>query len=149
MHTVHVPLRERSYPIYIGDDLLNRADLIVSHVPQKRVAIVTDTTVACLHLKPVAAALEAADIDVMPVVLPAGEQEKNWNTLNSLFDALLARRCERKTTLIALGGGVIGDITGFAAATYLRGVPFIQIPTTLLAQVDSTARTERRTRGSY
>lgn len=138
MHTVHVPLRERSYPIYIGDDLLNRADLIVSHVPQKRVAIVTDTTVACLHLKPVAAALEAADIDVMPVVLPAGEQEKNWNTLNSLFDALLARRCERKTTLIALGGGVIGDITGFAAATYLRGVPFIQIPTTLLAQVDSS-----------
>jgi 3-dehydroquinate synthase len=82
--------------------------------------------------------LAEAGVAVTPVVIPAGEQHKNWQALNSIFDNLLASRCERKTTLIALGGGVIGDLAGFAAATYLRGVPFIQIPTTLLAQVDSS-----------
>ena len=138
MQTVHVALADRSYPIYFGEQLLQRGDLLTQHLPQKRVALITDTTLASLYLDPLAKALAAAGVSVTPVVVPAGEQHKNWHTLNSVFDALVANRCERKTTLIALGGGVIGDLTGFAAATYLRGVPFIQIPTTLLAQVDSS-----------
>src|SRR6185295_9660937 len=80
----------------------------------------------------------AADVEVVPVVVPDGEQHKTWETLNIIFDALLSNRCERKSTIIALGGGVIGDLAGFAAATYQRGVPLIQVPTTLLAQVDSS-----------
>lgn len=138
MHTLTVALAERSYPIYIGERLLERADLLTRHLPQPRAALVTDTIVAPLYLETVARALGAAGIDVTSVVLPAGEEQKNWQALNSLFDALLAARCERKTALIALGGGVIGDLTGFAAASYLRGVPYIQVPTTLLAQVDSS-----------
>jgi 3-dehydroquinate synthase len=138
MHTVQVTLAERRYPIYIGEELLHRGDLLAQHLPQKRVALVTDTTLSSLYLSTVTTALESAGVTVTPIVIPAGEQHKNWQALNSIFDALLASRCERKTTLIALGGGVIGDLTGFAAATYLRGVPFIQIPTTLLAQVDSS-----------
>ena len=138
MHTVHVALADRSYPIYVGERLLGNADLVTPHLRQKRVALITDTTLASLYLEPVAGALTAAGVRVTPVVVPAGEQHKNWHVLNSVFDALLAARCERNTTLIALGGGVIGDLTGFAAATYLRGVPFIQMPTTLLAQVDSS-----------
>ena len=138
MHTVQVALAGRDYPIYIGDRLLGRADLVTQHLRQKRVALVTDTTLASLYLDTVTRALTAAGVSVTPVVVPAGEQYKNWRVLNSVFDALLAARCERNTTLIALGGGVIGDLTGFAAATYLRGVPFIQLPTTLLAQVDSS-----------
>lgn len=138
MQTVEVTLADRSYPIYIGEQMLERGDLVARHVPQKRVVLITDTTVAPLYLEMVTNALIASGIAVTPVVIPAGEQYKNWHTLNSVFDALILNRCERKTTLIALGGGVIGDLTGFAAATYLRGVPFIQIPTTLLAQVDSS-----------
>ncbi len=138
MHTVQVAFVDRSYPIYIGEQLLGRGDLLAQHLPQKRVALITDTTLAALYLDTLANTLAAAGVSVTPVVVPAGEQHKNWHTLNSIFDALLANRCERKTALIALGGGVIGDLTGFAAATYLRGVPFIQIPTTLLAQVDSS-----------
>jgi 3-dehydroquinate synthase len=138
MHTVSVDLGDRSYPIYIGERLLERADLVTPHLRQKRVALITDTTLAALHLDTVVRALTAAGVSVTPIVVPAGEQHKNWHVLNSVFDALLGNRCERDTTLIALGGGVIGDLTGFAAATYLRGVPFIQMPTTLLAQVDSS-----------
>ncbi len=138
MHTVRVALADRSYPIYIGDRLLARPELLVQHLPQPRAALITDTVVAPLYLDTVAKALAAAGISVTPVVVPAGEQHKDGQTLNAVFDALLANRCERKTTLIALGGGVIGDLTGFAAATYLRGVPFIQVPTTLLALVDSS-----------
>jgi 3-dehydroquinate synthase len=137
MHTIQVALADRSYPIYIGDQLLGRAELLTRHMPQPRAALITDSVVAPLYLDAVANALTAAAVRVTRVVLPAGEQHKDWRTLNTVFDALLADRCERKTTLIALGGGVIGDLTGFAAATYLRGVPFIQMPTTLLAQVDS------------
>ena len=137
LNTVRVTLAERSYPIYIGERLLGRGDLLTQHLPQKRVALITDTTVASLYLDTVARGLTAAGVRVTPIVVPAGEQHKTWHALNSVFDSLLANRCERKTTLIALGGGVIGDLTGFAAATYLRGVPFIQMPTTLLAQVDS------------
>ena len=138
MYTVQVQLPDRSYPIYIGKRLLERADLFTQHMPQKRAALITDDTVAPLYLDVVANALNAAGVNVTPVVLPTGEQHKDSQTLNTVFDALLAHHCERKTTLIALGGGVIGDLTGFAAASYLRGVPFIQVPTTLLAQVDSS-----------
>ena len=138
MHTVQVALADRSYPIYIGAGLLARSELLAQHLPQNRVALITDTTVGGLYLDTVAGALDAAGVRVTRVVVPAGEQHKDLLTLNTVFDALLADRCERKTTLVALGGGVIGDLAGFAAATYLRGVPFIQVPTTLLAQVDSS-----------
>ncbi len=138
MQTLTVALGERSYPIHIGPGLLERAELLVPHLLQPRVAIVTNTTVGPLYLERLRAALEAAGIEVLPVVLPDGEAYKNWETLNRIFDALLTHRAERKTTLIALGGGVVGDLTGFAAACYQRGVPFIQVPTTLLAQVDSS-----------
>ncbi|MDR3391509.1 MAG: 3-dehydroquinate synthase [Sulfuriferula sp.] len=138
MQTLTVALGSRSYPIHIGMDLLKQPELIVAHLPQKRVAVITNTTVAPLYLPTLTAGLVAHGVEVVPIILPDGEQYKTWETLNSIFDALLTHRCERKTTLIALGGGVIGDLTGFAAASYLRGVPFIQIPTTLLAQVDSS-----------
>ena len=138
MHKVQVALADRSYPIYIGAGLLARSELLAQHLPQNRVALITDTTVGPLYLDAVAGALDAAGVSVTRVVVPAGEQHKDWHHLNAIFDALLADHCERKTTLVALGGGVIGDLAGFAAATYLRGVPFIQLPTTLLAQVDSS-----------
>ncbi|MEQ1667081.1 MAG: 3-dehydroquinate synthase [Sulfuriferula sp.] len=138
MQTLTVALGSRSYPIHIGIDLLSQPELIVAHLPQKRVAVVTNTTVAPLYLDKLTAGLSAHGVAVVPIILPDGEVHKTWETLNLIFDALLTHRCERKTTLIALGGGVIGDLTGFAAASYLRGVPFIQIPTTLLAQVDSS-----------
>lgn len=138
MQTLTVDLGERSYPIHIGPGLLERADLVLDHLVQPRVAIVTNTTVGPLYLDRLKGVLEAAGVAVIPIVLPDGEAYKNWETLNFIFDALLSHRAERKTTLIALGGGVIGDLTGFAAACYQRGVPFIQVPTTLLAQVDSS-----------
>jgi 3-dehydroquinate synthase len=138
MHTLEVSIENRAYPIYIGANLLAHAELFLRHMPQRRAAIVTDSIVAPLYLQPLSAALKGAGVDVTTIVVPAGEQHKDWASLNTIFDALLAARCERKTTLIALGGGVVGDLTGFAAATYLRGVPFIQVPTTLLALVDSS-----------
>ena len=138
MQTLTVNLGDRSYPIHIGAGLLAQAGLIVPHLAQKRVMVVTNTTVAPLYLAQLTATLEAGGVAVAQVVLPDGESYKNWETLNLIFDALLTDRAERKTTLIALGGGVIGDMTGFAAASYQRGVPFIQIPTTLLSQVDSS-----------
>ena len=138
MQTLTVKLAERAYPIHIGDRLLERPQLILPHLPAKQVAIVTNTTVAPLYLDAFSAGLKDHGVAVAPVILPDGEAYKNSETLNRIYDALLENRCERKTTLIALGGGVIGDLTGFAAATFLRGVPFIQAPTTLLAQVDSS-----------
>ena len=138
MHTLTVDLNHRSYPIHIGSRLLERADLLLPALPQKRAAIVTNTTVAPLYLEAFQTALGDAGVACISVILPDGEQFKNGETLNSIYDALLQNRCERNTALIALGGGVIGDISGFAAATYLRGVPFIQVPTTLLSQVDSS-----------
>ncbi len=137
MPTLTVALDERSYPIHIGAGLLAQPELIVSELPQRRVAIISNTTVAPLYLERFSRSLEARDIGVLPIILPDGESHKNWETLNDIFDLLLRNRCERKTTVIALGGGVIGDLAGFAAAVYQRGVPFIQVPTTLLAQVDS------------
>jgi 3-dehydroquinate synthase len=138
MQTLNVGLAERSYPIHIGSGLLSRAELLLPHLPHKRTAVVTNTTVAPLYLEPLLTLLQNHGVDVLPIILPDGEAYKNAETLGHIYDALLAHRCERTAPLIALGGGVIGDMTGFAAATYLRGVPFIQIPTTLLAQVDSS-----------
>ncbi len=138
MQTLTVDLGDRSYPIHIGAGLVGQAGLIVPHLAQERVMVVTNTTVAPLYLAQLTATLEGAGVTVAQVVLPDGEAYKTWETLNLIFDALLTDRAERKTTLIALGGGVIGDMTGFAAACYQRGMPFIQIPTTLLSQVDSS-----------
>jgi shikimate kinase/3-dehydroquinate synthase len=138
MQTLTVGLGERSYPIHIGGGLLDREELLQAHVPHKRVAIVSNTTVAPLYLTKLQHALQNAGVSSVNIILPDGEEYKNSDTLNLIYDWLLNNRCERSTPLIALGGGVIGDITGFAAATYLRGVPFIQVPTTLLSQVDSS-----------
>jgi 3-dehydroquinate synthase len=138
MQTLTVGLGERSYPIHLGNSLLDRAELLQVHVPRKRVAIVSNTTVAPLYLTKLQHTLQETGIESETIILPDGEKYKNSDTLNLIYDALLKNRCERTTPLIALGGGVVGDMTGFAAATYLRGVPFIQIPTTLLAQVDSS-----------
>ncbi|MFZ2972183.1 MAG: 3-dehydroquinate synthase [Ferribacterium limneticum] len=138
METLCVALGDRSYPIHIGSGLLTRVELILPHLRQKKVVVVTNTTVAPLYLETIQSALESVGVSVLPVVLPDGEQFKTWETLNLVFDALLGARCERGTTLVALGGGVIGDMGGFAAACYQRGVPFIQVPTTLLSQVDSS-----------
>ena len=138
MQTLTVDLGDRSYPIHIGTGLLEQPQLILEHLPIKQAVIVTNTTVAPLYLDKFSAGLERNGVAVTPVILPDGEEFKNWETLNRIFDALLESRAERKTTLVALGGGVIGDLTGFAAACYQRGVPFIQVPTTLLSQVDSS-----------
>ena len=138
MQTLHIQLEKRSYPIYIGEGLLSQIKLIESHLKQKHVAVVTNTTVAPLYLDSLLDLLKQNNIKAFPIILPDGEAYKNQETLNLIYDALLKEKCERNVTLIALGGGVIGDMTGYAAATYLRGVPFIQIPTTLLSQVDSS-----------
>ena len=138
MQTLRVELGERAYPIHIGPGLLSDARLLAPHLEQPRAAIVTNTTVAPLYLEQLSAALRAQGVEAVGIVLEDGERYKDWATLNRIYDALLERRCDRKTALIALGGGVVGDLAGFAAATYMRGVPFIQVPTTLLAQVDSS-----------
>jgi 3-dehydroquinate synthase len=135
---LNVDLGERSYPIAIGPGVLDDGAALARQVVGNKAAIVTNTTVAPLYLDKVAAPLRAAGREVVEIVLPDGEEHKNWSSLMLVFDALLANKCDRKTTLIALGGGVIGDLTGFAAASYMRGVPFVQIPTTLLSQVDSS-----------
>ncbi|MDN4040096.1 bifunctional shikimate kinase/3-dehydroquinate synthase AroKB [Massilia sp. YIM B02443] len=136
--TLNVDLGERSYPIVIGPGLLDDGALLARHIQGQKVAIVTNTTVAPLYLERVAGHLRGAGREVVEIVLPDGEEHKNWQSLNLVYDALLQAKCDRKTTLVALGGGVIGDLTGFAASSYMRGVPFVQIPTTLLAQVDSS-----------
>ncbi|MDD2721249.1 MAG: 3-dehydroquinate synthase [Gallionella sp.] len=138
MVSLEVGLGERSYPIHIGSGLLANGELLSQHIPKKRAAIVTNTTVAPLYLEKLQQTLQNIGVSSVPVILPDGEVYKTSETLNRIYDALLTHRCERSTPLIALGGGVIGDMTGYAAASYLRGVPFIQIPTTLLSQVDSS-----------
>jgi 3-dehydroquinate synthase len=138
VQTVGVALDNRAYPVHIGAGLLVRADLVASMLPQRRVAIVTNATVAPLYADRFAAALESVGVGTVRVVVPDGEAHKDWATLNLVFDALLGYRCDRATAIVALGGGVVGDLAGFAAATYQRGVPFVQVPTTLLAQVDSS-----------
>ncbi len=137
--TVQVHLGPRAYPIHIGADLISRADLYAPHLQgASSIAMVTNTTVEPLYAQRVRAALAASGKRLIQIVLPDGEAYKNWETLNAIFEQLLRARADRATMLIALGGGVVGDMTGFAAACYMRGVPFIQIPTTLLAQVDAS-----------
>ncbi|KAJ7539027.1 hypothetical protein O6H91_11G073800 [Diphasiastrum complanatum] len=138
--TVDVQLGDRSYPIYIGSGLLNNPDLLQKHVKGKQVLVVTNTTIAPLLLEKVVAMLKHGDnnIHVESVILPDGEEYKNMETLMKVFDKAIETRMDRKCTFVALGGGVIGDMCGFAAASFLRGVNFIQIPTTLMAQVDSS-----------
>ena len=138
MQTVTVSLAERSYPIHIGAGLLGQSELLLPHVKPPLAAVVTNPTVAGRYLAPLRRALGAAGVDALPILIPDGESFKDWQALNQIFDQLLTHRCERGTTLIALGGGVVGDVGGFAAACYQRGMPFVQIPTTLLAQVDSS-----------
>ena len=136
MKTLNVPLGTRSYPIYIGNNLLEKKELLLNHAPASQFLVVTNDTIAPLYLDKVLQTLQGTKIE--SIILPDGEQHKTPETINSIYDVLLTKRFDRHCTLIALGGGVIGDMTGFAAATYQRGVNFIQIPTTLLAQVDSS-----------
>jgi 3-dehydroquinate synthase len=138
MQTVRVALGERSYPVHIGTGLIGRADLLLPHLARKQVAVVTDTTVGPIYLERFSRPLIDAGVDVIPVVVPDGEANKRWESVDAVIGALLERRCGRDTTLVALGGGVVGDLAGFAAAVYQRGMPYIQVPTTLLAQVDSS-----------
>ncbi|MBA5606027.1 3-dehydroquinate synthase [Duganella sp. FT3S] len=135
---LNVDLGERSYPIAIGPQLLHDGALLARHVGGRKVAIVTNTTIAPLYLARLEEQLRAAGKDVSSIVLPDGEEHKYWSSLMHIFDTLLANKADRKTTLVALGGGVIGDLTGYAAASYMRGIDFIQVPTTLLSQVDSS-----------
>jgi len=136
MQTLTIDLGDRSYPIYIGSGLLARKELLKTHILNKDVVIVTNETIAPLYLDSLREQL--SDYDVGYITLPDGEQWKGMDTLCKVFDYLMSKKYSRTATLIALGGGVIGDMTGFAAACYRRGIPFIQIPTTLLAQVDSS-----------
>lgn len=136
MSMLNVDLGDRSYPIHIAEDLLGNADLIRPFIAGQQVMVISNETVAPLYLDALVESLSG--LQVYSHILPDGEEYKNLDVLDGIFDALLRVPCDRQTTMIALGGGVVGDITGFAAACYQRGVPFIQIPTTLLAQVDSS-----------
>jgi len=138
MESLRVALGERSYPIHVGSGILDATALYAPHLPAGSAAVVTNRVVAPLYLPRVKKALEAANARVVEVVLEDGEQAKRWTSLERVFDALLAARCGRDTLIVALGGGVIGDLAGFAAAIYQRGVALLQVPTTLLAQVDSS-----------
>ena len=136
IRTLKVDLGDRSYPIYIGRDLLADPKYFVPHIRGSRVMIVSNETVAPLYLAKLKRAL--LDFQVDELILPHGEQYKNLDVLNTIYTALLENRFDRTCTLVALGGGVVGDMTGYAAASYQRGVDFIQVPTTLLSQVDSS-----------
>ncbi|WP_024297704.1 3-dehydroquinate synthase [Methylomicrobium lacus] len=136
MKQLHVELGDRRYPIYIGSQLLSQAGLYAGHIKSKQVLIVTNETVAPLYLDKVRQNLQSYQVET--VILPDGEQYKTLEHLSRIFDTLLSAKFSRNATLIALGGGVIGDMGGFAAACYQRGIAFLQIPTTLLAQVDSS-----------
>ena len=138
MQPVRIALGEHSYPIHIGAGLIADAALYAPHVKGRRVAVVTNRVVQPLYLARVQSAVENAGGKAVPVVVEDGEQAKSWQTLDRVFDALLGAHLGRDALIVALGGGVIGDLAGFAAATYQRGVRYLQIPTTLLAQVDSS-----------
>ncbi|GKT21413.1 3-dehydroquinate synthase [Acidovorax sp. SUPP3334] len=135
---MNIALGDRSYPIVIGEGLLGQPATYQNLPAAASALIVTNSTVAPLYAQRLHDALAARYPRVLQVVLPDGEEHKTWQTLNLIFDALLSNGCDRKTVMFALGGGVVGDMTGFAAASYMRGVPFVQVPTTLLAQVDSS-----------
>ena len=139
METVCVALGERSYPIHIGAGILDDAELYRPHLGAGRVAVITNPVVAPLYLGRVRGALLRAGAEApLDVLIDDGEQAKSWGALERVFDALLGARVGRDGVIVALGGGVVGDLAGFAAAVYQRGIPFIQLPTTLLAQVDSS-----------
>ena len=138
MQTLRVALGERAYPIHIGADLLGDARMYAPYVKGKRVAVVTNPVVQALYFARVQAAIVQAGAEAVPVVVEDGEQAKGWPTLDRVIDALLSARLGRDALIVALGGGVVGDLAGFAAAIYQRGIPFLQLPTTLLAQVDSS-----------
>lgn len=139
MQTITVNLGERSYPVYVGAGILEQAgDLLKQIGIGGKVAVVTNPTVAQLYLDPIHEALINVGFGVTPILLPDGEEHKNLKSLASIYERLISERFERKSCVLALGGGVVGDVAGFAAATYLRGVPYVQVPTTLLAQVDSS-----------
>jgi 3-dehydroquinate synthase len=139
MQTQRVALGERSYAIHAGPGLLHEAGaLLAPLLPRPRVVIVSNPVVAAHWLAPLRASLSAAGIACESILVPDGETHKSWATLHDLLTRLLEVHAERSTTLVALGGGVVGDLTGFAAAIYQRGMPFVQVPTTLLAQVDSS-----------
>jgi 3-dehydroquinate synthase len=139
MRTLTVNLGDRSYPIYIGNDILSQAGEFLAQAGLRgKVAVVTNPTVAQLYLDAVHETLTQAGFDVTPVLVPDGEEHKDVRSLISIYEQLIGQRFERKSCVMALGGGVIGDLAGFAAATYLRGIPYVQMPTTLLAQVDSS-----------
>ena len=135
---VRIDLGERSYPILIGAGLLDDPGAFQAVPAGSDAFIVTNATVGPLYAERLARALAGRHRQVRLIALPDGEQHKGWESLNAIFDTLLGHGADRKTTLYALGGGVVGDMTGFAAACYMRGVPFVQVPTTLLAQVDSS-----------
>ena len=136
--TVQISLAERSYSILIGSGLLQDTAAYQLLPKAATAMVVSNSTVAPLYARQLTAALSAHYSNIKLVTLPDGESHKDWPTLQLIFNALLENVCDRKTVLFALGGGVVGDMTGFAAASYMRGVPFVQIPTTLLAQVDSS-----------
>jgi 3-dehydroquinate synthase len=135
---VHIDLGDRSYPILIATTLIGDSATFASLPAGDTALIVTNVTVGPLYAERLQTTLQKRYKTVHVLSLPDGEEHKNWQTLNTIFDALLAHACERKTVLFALGGGVVGDMTGYAAASYMRGVPFVQVPTTLLSQVDSS-----------
>ena len=137
-HTLNVDLGERSYPIYIGSDLLSDSDLLKQHIHGNSAVVVSNETVAPLYLEAIEQTLQQAGIRFDRILLEDGEQHKTLESINRIIDLLLQQRHDRRTTIIALGGGVIGDVAGFAASIYQRGVNFIQLPTTLLSQVDSS-----------
>ena len=136
--TLRVELGERGYPIHIGEGVLDDAALYAPHVSGRRVAVVTNETVAPLYADRLERALARAGARTQRIVLPDGEVHKTWQVLDRIYAALLEAQADRRTVIVALGGGVVGDMAGFAAATYQRGVPHLQVPTTLLAQVDSS-----------
>jgi len=138
MESLRVALGSRAYPIHIGDGIIGAAELYAPHLAGGGAAVVTNEVVAPLYLSRVKAVLEKCGARTVEIVLPDGEEAKSWQSLTQVFDALLKARCGRDTLVVALGGGVVGDLAGFAAAIYQRGVPFVQVPTTLLAQVDSS-----------
>ena len=136
--TLRVDLGSRGYPIHIGTGLVDDAELYRPHVAGRRAALVTNPTVAALYGPRVEGALVRAGAQVLRVELPDGEAYKDWQHLDRIFAALLEVQADRRTVIVALGGGVVGDMAGFAAATYQRGIAHVQVPTTLLAQVDSS-----------
>jgi len=139
VQTLTVNLGDRSYPIHVGENLLDRAGEFLQQAGLRgKVAVISNPTVAQLYLDPLHEALSNSGFDVAPILLPDGEEHKNLRSLATIFDGLISARLERKSCVLALGGGVVGDLAGFAAASYLRGVPYVQLPTTLLAQVDSS-----------